>query len=72
MVAIPPRLQAKLSPKLASHLIMSKGIRKNITIPGLLAPSLRQRAEEFGFRTLSPCIFECTKIYASVPNVELV
>ena len=37
---------------------MSKGIRKNITIPGLLAPSLRQRAEEFGFRTLSPYVFD--------------
>jgi hypothetical protein len=37
---------------------MSKGIRKNITIPGLLAPSLRLRAEEFGFRTLSPFVFD--------------
>ncbi len=37
---------------------MSKGIRKNITIPGLLAPSLRQRAQEFGFRTLSPYVFD--------------
>lgn len=37
---------------------MSKGIRKNITIPGLLAPSLRQRAEELGFRTLSPYVFD--------------
>jgi hypothetical protein len=37
---------------------MPKGIRKNITIPGLLAPSLHQRAEEFGFRTLSPYVFD--------------
>jgi hypothetical protein len=37
---------------------MSKGIRKNITIPGLLAPALRARAEEFGFHTLSPYVFD--------------
>jgi hypothetical protein len=37
---------------------MAKGIRKNITIPGLLAPSLRLRAAEFGFRTLSPFVFD--------------
>jgi hypothetical protein len=35
---------------------MPKGIRKNITIPGLLAPALRLRFREFGFRTLSPFI----------------
>ena len=33
---------------------MLKGIRKNITVPGLLAPALRLRFHEFGFRTLSP------------------
>ena len=33
---------------------MLKGIRKNITVPGLLAPALRLRFQEFGFRTLSP------------------
>jgi hypothetical protein len=33
---------------------MIKGTRKNITVPGLLAPALRQRFHEFGFRTLSP------------------
>jgi hypothetical protein len=33
---------------------MGKGIRKNITVPGLLAPALRLRFHEFGFRTLSP------------------
>lgn len=37
---------------------MSKGIRKNITIPGLLAPSMRLRAQELGFRTLSPLVFD--------------
>ena len=37
---------------------MSKGIRKNITIPGMLAPALRLRAMEFGFRTLSPFVFD--------------
>lgn len=33
---------------------MLKGIRKNVTVPGLLAPALRLRFQEFGFRTLSP------------------
>lgn len=37
---------------------MAKGIRKNITIPALLAPSLHQRAMEFGFRTLTPFVFD--------------
>nr|MDQ3622077.1 hypothetical protein [Verrucomicrobiota bacterium] len=37
---------------------MPKGIRKNITVPGLLAPALRLRAKEFHFRTLSPFIFD--------------
>jgi hypothetical protein len=58
MVAISPRLQTKLSPQLASHHVMSKGIRKNITIPGLLATALRLRAKEFGLRTLSPFVFD--------------
>jgi hypothetical protein len=31
-----------------------RGIRKNISIPGLLAPALRLRTQEFGHRTLSP------------------
>ncbi len=35
---------------------MAKGIRKNITIPGLLAPALRLRIVEFDFRTLSPFV----------------
>ena len=33
---------------------MSKGTRKNITIPGLLAPALRMRFRELEYRTLSP------------------
>lgn len=37
---------------------MSRGIRKNITIPGLLAELLAQRAEELNFRTLTPYIFD--------------
>ena len=37
---------------------MAKGTRKNITIPGLLAPALRLRCQEFGFRTLSPLAFD--------------
>jgi hypothetical protein len=35
---------------------MAKGVRKNITVPGLLAPALRLRVREFGFRTLSPFV----------------
>jgi hypothetical protein len=35
---------------------MAKGIRKNITVPGLLAPAIRVRFREFGFRTLSPFV----------------
>lgn len=34
--------------------LMAKGTRKNITIPGLLAPTVRLRSNEFAFRTLSP------------------
>jgi hypothetical protein len=33
---------------------MAKGIRKNISVPGLLAPALRLRTQEFGHRTVSP------------------
>jgi hypothetical protein len=35
---------------------MAKGVRKNITVPGLLAPALRLRFREFGFCTLSPFV----------------
>jgi hypothetical protein len=31
-----------------------RGIRKNISIPGLLSPALLLRTQEFGHRTLSP------------------
>jgi hypothetical protein len=37
---------------------MAKGIRKNITVPGLLAAALRLRSREFHFRTLSPFIVD--------------
>lgn len=37
---------------------MSRGIRKNITIPGALAPALRLRSRECGFRTLSPFVVD--------------
>ena len=37
---------------------MPKGIRKNITIPGLLAPTVRQRCAEFGDGSFSPYAVE--------------
>lgn len=37
---------------------MAKGTRKNITIPGALAPALHLRFREFGFRTLSPFVLD--------------
>jgi len=37
---------------------MAKGIRKNITVPGLLAPALRLRSREFDFPTLSPFVVD--------------
>ncbi len=37
---------------------MSRGIRKNITIPGALAPALRLRFRECQFRTLSPFVVD--------------
>ncbi len=37
---------------------MAKGTRKNITVPGLLAPALRLRFHECGFRTLSPFVVD--------------
>jgi hypothetical protein len=33
---------------------MARGIRKNISVPGLLAPALHLRMSEFGHRTVSP------------------
>jgi hypothetical protein len=33
---------------------MARGFRKNISIPGLLAPTLHLRMSEFGHRTVSP------------------
>lgn len=37
---------------------MSKGTRKNITLPGLLASVVRERSHELGFRTLSPFVVD--------------
>lgn len=37
---------------------MAKGTRKNITIPGLLAATLKLRSRECGFRTLSPYVLD--------------
>ena len=37
---------------------MSKGVRKNITIPGVLAPTVRQRSAEFGDGGFAPYTVE--------------
>jgi hypothetical protein len=37
---------------------MPKGVRKNITVPGLLAPALRERAFEFGHKTVSTFVVD--------------
>ncbi len=37
---------------------MSKGVRKNITIPGLLAATVKQRCREFGHGTFPPYAVE--------------
>lgn len=37
---------------------MPKGVRKNITVPGLLAPSIKVRAKELHFRTLTPFVVD--------------
>ena len=48
----------KTKPTTCFFTVMAKGIRKNITVPGLLAPSLRLCATEFGFRSMSPFVFD--------------
>lgn len=37
---------------------MSKGVRKNITVPGLLATAIKARAKELQFRTLTPFVVD--------------
>lgn len=37
---------------------MPKGVRKNITIPGLLATAIKVRAQELHFRTLTPFVVD--------------
>ena len=48
-------LRATFPPEIGA---MAKGIRKNISVPGLLAPALRFRTLEFGHRTVSPLAVE--------------
>jgi hypothetical protein len=38
--------------------IMAKGVRKSITIPGLLAPAVKQRCAEFGHTIFTPYAVE--------------
>ncbi len=49
---------------------MSKGVRKNISVPGLLASALKQRAEEFGHKTVSPYIVDlvCYDLKSAAPH----
>ena len=49
---------------------MAKGIRKNISVPGLLAPALRFRTLEFGHRTVSPLAVDlvCYDLRSGAPH----
>jgi hypothetical protein len=49
---------------------MAKGIRKNISIPGLLAPALRLRTLEFRHRTVSPFAVDlvCYDLRSGAPH----
>ena len=49
---------------------MAKGIRKNISIPGLLAPALHLRTREFGHRTVSPLAVDlvCYDLRSGAPH----
>jgi hypothetical protein len=49
---------------------MPKGIRKNISVPGLLAPALRLRMREFGHRTVSPFAVDlvCYDLRSGAPH----
>jgi hypothetical protein len=49
---------------------MAKGIRKNVSIPGLLAPALRLRMREFGHRTVSPFTVDlvCYDLRSGAPH----
>ena len=37
---------------------MPKGVRKSITIPGLLVPTVKQRCAEFGYSIFTPYAVE--------------
>src|SRR3984893_1144251 len=41
-----------------SGIDMARGVRKSITIPGLLAPTVRQRCTEFGYAIFTPYAVE--------------
>jgi hypothetical protein len=49
---------------------MARGVRKNITVPGLLIPALRLRMHEFGHRTLSPFAVDliCYDLRSGAPH----
>jgi hypothetical protein len=49
---------------------MAKGVRKNVSIPGLLAPALRLRMREFGHRTVSPFAVDlvCYDLRSGAPH----
>jgi hypothetical protein len=49
---------------------MAKGTRKNVSIPGLLAPALRLRMREFGHRTVSPFAVDlvCYDLRSGAPH----
>ncbi len=37
---------------------MAQGVRKSITIPGLLAPTVKRRCAEFGYTIFTPYVVE--------------
>lgn len=61
MAATASRLQAvvRSKPETCFHEnCMPKGVRKNITVPGLLATAIKARAAELQFRTLTPFVVD--------------
>src|SRR5262245_14152631 len=50
--------------------VMAKGVRKNITVPGLLAPALPVRSREFGHKTVSPLVVDlvCYDLRSGAPH----
>jgi hypothetical protein len=49
---------------------MAKGIRKNISVPGLLTQALHLRTREFGHRTVSPLVIDlvCYDLRSCAPH----